>query len=81
MKAYVSIFSFNEVSCIYWLGLQGQQADLVVRDYTIISLQLVTLLYKVTVYFGTILVFNRVNNTFPKIIGSTSISQLNFQTE
>ena len=35
MKVHVSIF-FGVVSCIYWLGLQGQQADLVVPDYTII---------------------------------------------
>ena len=35
---------FGEVSCIYWLGLQGQQADLVVPDYTIIYLDNVVII-------------------------------------
>ncbi len=30
---------FNEVLYFYWLGVQGQLADLVLRDYGIISLQ------------------------------------------
>jgi hypothetical protein len=28
---------FNEVLYFYWLGVQGQQADLVLQDYGIIS--------------------------------------------
>jgi hypothetical protein len=36
---------FNEVLNFYWLGVQGQQVDLVVRDYAIISRKVCTITF------------------------------------
>ena len=42
---------FNDVLLFYWLGLQGQLADLVVLDYSIISPYNVALFFFLTYTF------------------------------
>ena len=39
VSMHVYIINFNYVSSSNWLGLQNQHAELVVRDYLIISLE------------------------------------------